>query len=82
VILIGDALATTRHNYVGPLKGTYECTDYVPDTSRVWSKCGAPYTLLITNRGSVTDGNAATSGGPTSYFNTGSVTTNLEWRAC
>jgi len=79
-----DALATTRHDYIGPLKGTFDCTDTVPDSDRVWSTCGDPLELLITNRGSVTDDDSTTSStsSGTSYFNSGSVTTSLEWRSC
>jgi hypothetical protein len=53
----------------------------VDEADYVWSECGeAPPTLLITNRGSVTESGDVTSG--YSYFDTGSVTTEFVWRSC
>jgi len=78
-----DSLATTRRDYKGPVKGGFDCTDTVPSDQRIWSECGDPLELLITNRGFVTDGGAdAVAAAGISYFNTGSVVTNLVWRSC
>jgi len=71
------ALAETRHDFVGPVRGGFDICDRVPDNQRVWSPCGQSLELMITNRGSVTG-----KGSATSYFNSGIARTDIEWRSC
>ncbi|KAH7369550.1 hypothetical protein BKA65DRAFT_544281 [Rhexocercosporidium sp. MPI-PUGE-AT-0058] len=72
--------ANTRHDFVGPAKGTFDVTDNVDKGDRLWSDCGSTSFLMITNRGAVTGIGGGSS--KHTYFNEGEVTTTLEWRAC
>jgi hypothetical protein len=79
---LGDTTAETRHDFVGPASGNFDETDTVPSSSRLWSPCGEDVNLMITNRGSLAYGGDTTSDTCDSYFNTGTVTTVIEWQDC
>jgi hypothetical protein len=79
---LGDKTAETRHDFVGPVNGSVDEIDTVPSSSRLWSPCGEDVNLMITNRGSLTYEGDTTSDTCDSYFNTGTVTTVIEWQDC
>ena len=71
-------MSETRHTFTGPAKGTFDVTDTVSGSDRIWSACGASALLVVQNRGSLVSGGTS----KTLYFNDGESVTNLESRSC
>ena len=73
-----EQVSETRNTFNGPLKGTFDVTDTVSGSDRIWSGCGASTLLVVQNRGSLAGGGTS----KTLYFSDGESVTTLESRAC